>query len=180
MFSDYIHRHLLSVIKIRITIILSISFVITTGTISHHTLTYPQTEGGTNLVHADQRNAADTVFAFISQNMVINVGESITLDNPNFYAEPHSISILNEVNYFLEFVTTFNVIDSAEYQPSDPESSADSFFISTYPSQTTKTVVMVKTRALIPMVIVSHGGNITYLESDSNYIMYDNENLVNS
>ena len=39
---------------------------------------------------------------------------------------------------------------------------------------------MVNTRVLIPMVIDSSGGNITYFESNSNYIMPGNENLVNS
>jgi hypothetical protein len=132
------------------------------------------------LVHAGQGNATNIVFAFIPQNMEIKAGESITWDNPNFYAEPHSVSFLNEIKYFPEFVVPFNVSNSAQFQPSDPKTSADPLFVPTDPSETTKTVAMINARAFVPVVIDSSGKNITYLQPNSDYTMGGSESLVNS
>ena len=173
---------LLSVLKTWITVtLLSLSFAGSLVTMSNTTFTYAQqAETNTKLVHAGQGNATDIVFAFIPQNMVIKAGESITWDNPNIYAEPHSATFLNEVEYFPEFVVPFNVTNSTEFQPSDPKTSADPLFVPSEPSETTKTVVMVNARALIPVVIDSGGKNVTYLQPNSDYTMDGSENLVNS
>ena len=112
--------------------------------------------------------------------MVIRAGESITWETPNIYAEPHSFTFLNEIKYFLEFFVPFNVPNSTELQPSDPKRSADPFFLPTESSETTKTVLMVNARALIPVVIDSSGKNVTYLQPNSHYTMGGNEKLVNS
>lgn len=173
---------LLSVLKTWITVtLLSLSFAGSLVTMSNTTFIYAQqAETNTKLVHAGQGNATDIVFAFIPQNMVIKVGESITWDTPNIYAEPHSVTFLNEIEYFPEFILPFNVTKSTEFQPSDPKTSADPLFVPTEPSETTKTVVMVNARALIPVVIDSDGKNVTYLEPNSHYTMDGSENLVNS
>ena len=120
-----------SVIKTSITIILLIlSFAVALITLSNLTFTYAQpAETNIKLVHAGQGNATDIVFAFIPQNMVIKAGDSITWDNPNFYAEPHSVTFLNEIKYFPEFVVPFNVTNSTEFQSSDPKTSADPLFV---------------------------------------------------
>ena len=173
---------MLSVIKTKITIILlSLSFAITLVTLSNNTLTYAQqAETNIKLVHAGQGNATDIEFAFIPHNMVIKAGERITWDNPNFYAEPHSVTFLNEIKYFPEFVVPFNVTNLTEFQPSDPKTSADPLFVPTEPSQTIKTVVMINARAFVPVVIDSSGKNVTYLEPNSDYTMGGSESLVNS
>ncbi len=173
---------MLSVLKTWITVtLLSLSFAGSLVTMSNTTFTHAQqAETNTKLVHAGQGNATDIVFAFIPQNMVIKAGESITWDTPNIYAEPHSVTFLNEVEYFPEFILSFNVTNSTEFQPSDPKTSADPLFVPTEPSEITKTVVMVNARALIPVVIDSGGKNVTYLEPNSHYTMDGSENLVNS
>jgi len=173
---------LLSVIKIRNTVILlSLSFVIALTTPSNPVLTYAQpVETNTKLVHAGQGNATEIVFAFIPQNMVIKAGESITWDNPNIYAEPHSVTFLNEIIYFPEFVVPFNVTNSIEFSPSDPKTNADPLFVPAEPGEKTKTVMMINARAYLPVVIDSSGNNVTYLEPNSNYNMDGNETLVNS
>lgn len=173
---------MLSVIKTNITIILlTLSFAVTLITLSNLTLTYAQpAETNVKLVHAGQGNATDIVFAFIPQNMAIRAGESITWDNPNFYAEPHSVTFLNQIEYFPEFVVPFNVTNSTEFQPSDPKTSADPLFVPSESSQTTKTVVMINARAFIPVVIDSSGNKVTYLQPNSDYIMGGSESLVNS
>ena len=172
----------MSGIKIRNTVVLlSISFAIALIAPSNPVLTYGQpVESNTKLVHAGQGNATGIVFAFIPHNMVIKVGESITWDNPNIYAEPHSVTFLNEIEYFPEFVAPFNVTNSTEFSPSDPKANADPLFVPAEPSEETKTAMMVNARAYLPVVIDSSGNNVTYLEPNSNYTMGGNEKLVNS
>ena len=173
---------LLSVIKIWITVtLLSLSLAVVLMTLSNPTFTYAQrAEDNPKLVHAGQGNATNIVFAFIPQNMEIKAGENIAWDNPNFYAEPHSVSFLNEIKYFPEFVVPFNVTNSSQFQPSDPKTSADPLFVPTDSSETTKTVAMINARAFVPVVIDSSGKNVTYLQPNSDYTMDGDESLVNS
>ncbi len=173
---------LLPVIKIWITVnLLSLSFAIALTTLSNPTGTYAQLAGtNTKLVHAGEGNTTDIVFAFIPRDMVIKAGESITWDNPNFYAEPHSVTFLKDIKYFPEFIVPFNVSNSSEFQPSDPKTSADPLFVPTEPSETSKTAVMVNARAYSPVVIDSSGKNVTYLQPNSNYTMDGSESYVNS
>lgn len=144
------------------------------------TLTYSQPVENNKVVHTGQGNATDIVFAFIPQNMVINAGESITWDNPNFFAEPHSVTFLNEAIYFPEFVVPFNVTNSTDFRPSDPNTSADPLFVPTNSSEATKTVVMINARAFIPTVIDSSGEKVAYISPNSNYVMNGTEKYVNS
>jgi plastocyanin len=173
---------LLSVIKMWIIFtLLNLWCTVTLTALSNSSLSYAQSsEANTKLVHAGIGNATEIVFAFIPQNMVIKAGESITWDTPNIYPEPHSVTFLNEIEYFPEFVVPFNVTNSTEFQPSDPNTSADPLFVPSDTSETSKTVVMVNARALIPVVIDSSGKNVTYLQPNSHYTMGGNEKLVNS
>jgi plastocyanin len=144
-------------------------------------LTYSQpVETSSKLVHAGQGNATEIVFAFIPQNMVIKAGESITWDNPNIYAEPHSVTFLNEAQYFPEFIVPFNVTESTEFLLSDPNTNADPLIGATGPNEKTKTVIMINARAYVPVVIDSSGNNVTYLQPNSHYTMEGKERLVNS
>lgn len=169
-------------IRIWITVtLLGLSFGAALATLSNLTLTYAQpTETNTKFVHAGEGNATNIVFEFIPRDMVISVGESITWDNPNFYAEPHSVTFLEDVKYFPEFVVPFNVSDSSKFQPFDTKTSADPLFVPSGSSETTKTVVMINARAYVPVVIDSSGKNVTYLEPNSNYNMGGSESYVNS
>jgi plastocyanin len=173
---------LLRVIKIwTIFIVLTLSFVISLTTLLNLVLAYAErVETSAKLVHAGQGNATNIEFAFIPQNVVIKTGDSITWDNPNFYAEPHSVSFLNEVKYFPEFVVPFNVTNSTNFVPSDTETNADPLFLTTDPGLTTKKVAMINARAFNPVVIDSSGNKVTFLQPNSNYAMGGNESLVNS
>jgi plastocyanin len=172
---------LLPVMKI-LTIILLILFIGISLTISSNSvLIYgQQAETDTKLVHAGEGNSTNILFAFVPRDMVIKAGESITWDNPNFYAEPHSVTFLNEIEYFPEFVVPFNVTDSTEFQPSDPKTNADPLLIANDSARSTKTVAMINARAFVPAVIDSSGNNVTYLQPNSDYSMGGNESLVNS
>ena len=173
---------LLSVKKIRISLILlSLSFAISLTILSNPILAFVQTpETSTKLVHAGRGNSTDIVFAFIPRDAVIKAGESITWDNPNIFAEPHSVSFLNEIKYFPDFIATFNVTNSTEFIRSDPSTNADPLFVTTESGNATKTVAMINARAFNPVVIDSSGNNVTFLQPNSVYTMGGNESLVNS
>jgi len=137
-------------------------------------------ESNAKLVHAGEGNATDIVFEFIPKKMEINVGDSITWDNPNFYAEPHSVTFLNEVEYFPEFIVPFNVTKSTEFQRDDPNSNSEPLVTPAKPDQKVKTVVTVNARAYSPAVIDASGKNVTYLQPNSHYTMDGTERFVNS
>ena len=81
----------------------SLSFALVLALVACAPTYAQQSENATTLVHAGQGNATDIVFTFIPHNSEINVGESITWDNPNFYAEPHSVTFLKEKKFFADF-----------------------------------------------------------------------------
>jgi len=162
-----------------LTISLSFALALTANT--NYALTYAQpAETATKLVHAGQGNASSIVFAFVPQNMEIKTGESITWDNPNFFAEPRSVTFLKDKKYFAEFAVPFHVANSTEFQSLDPKSNAEPLFAPAQPGEITKTVVTVNARAFIPVVIDSSGEKVTYLQPNSNYTMDGTESFVNS
>jgi plastocyanin len=164
-----------------ILISISLLFALTPTAMTNHTLIYAQpAETTAKLVNAGQGNASDIVFAFIPQSIEIKVGESVTWDNPNFYAEPHSVTFLKEKKYFADFAMPFQVANSTEFQPVDPSSNSEPLFAPAQPGEMTKTVVTVNARAYIPTVIDSSEKNITYLQPNSNYTMDGTESYVNS
>src|SRR5687768_14811478 len=93
---------------------LNLSFALALAAITWSPI-YAQPEGNaTKIVHAGQGNASDIVFAFIPQNIEIKAGEKITWDNANFYAEPHSVTFLQDKKYFADFAMPFNVANTTE------------------------------------------------------------------
>lgn len=172
---------LLLQLNLKITLLsLSLSFALVLAAITWSPI-YAQPAGdATKIVHAGQGNASDIVFSFLPQNIEIKAGEKITWDNPNFYAEPHSVTFLQDKKYYAEFAMPFNVANATEFQRLDPNSNAEPLFAPTKPGETTKTVVTVNARAYIPVVIDSTGENVTYLQPNSNYDMYGTESYVNS
>jgi len=161
-------------------LLLTVSLALTLAAITWSP-TYAQSAGNaTKIVHAGQGNASDIVFAFIPHNIEIKTGEKITWDNPNFYAEPHSVTFLQDKKYFADFAMPFNVANATEFQQLDPNINAEPLFAPTQPGEKTKTVVTVNARAYIPVVIDSSGEKVTYLQPNSNYNMDGTENYVNS
>lgn len=161
-------------------ILISISLLIPL-TLTGLTLIYAQpAETTAKLVHAGQGNASNIVFAFNPNHIEIKVGESVTWNNPNFYAEPHSVTFLKDKKYFADFAMPFRVANSSDYQPVDPNSNSEPLFAPAQPGEMTKTVVTVNARAYTPTVIDSSGKDVTYLQPNSNYTMDGTESYVNS
>ena len=149
---------------------------------AHFNLGYSQQPLQTSkLVHAGGGNSTSPVVAFVPQEINIKAGESVTWDNPTPVAEPHSVSFLRDNRYFPDFAAPFTVKNSTEFQSLVPNSNAEPLFVPV-PGQDpqTKTVVLVNSRAFIPVVIDSTGKNVTYLPPNGNYSMTGTEQYLNS
>lgn len=155
------------------------SFVILITAESGHT--YAQEEGNTTkIVHAGEGNASAVIVAFVPSNIEVNVGESVQWINPTEVAEPHSVTFLKDEKHFAEFAAPFRVANSTDFQPLVPNSNSEPVFPPGQPGETTKTVVGVNARAVLPTVLDSNSEKVSYLEPNSNYTMNGTESYVNS
>jgi plastocyanin len=146
-----------------------------------HDHTYAQQEGeATKVVHAGEGNASVVTVAFLPPNIEVKVGESVQWINPTEVAEPHSVTFLKDKKYFAEFAAPFRVANSTDFQPLVSNSNSEPVFLPGQPGETTKTVVTVNARAVIPAVLDSSGEKVSYLEPNSNYTMNGTESYVNS
>jgi len=148
---------------------------------AHFNLVYSQPSLNPKIVHAGGGNSTHPLTAFVPQDINIKAGESITWDNPTPVAEPHSISFIKDARNFPDFAAPFTVQNSTNFQSSVPNSNSEPLFVPV-PGQSpqTKTVVIVNSRAFIPVVIDSTGKNITYLAPNGNYTMSGTEQYLNS
>lgn len=143
--------------------------------------TYAQQEGeATKVVHAGEGNASAVIVAFVPSNIEVNVGESVQWINPTKVPEPHSVTFLKEKKHFAEFPAPFQVANSTDFQPLVSNSNAEPVFPPGQPGETTKTVIMVNARAVLPAVLDSSGEQVSYPEPNSNYILNGTESYVNS
>jgi len=117
---------------------------------------------------------------FVPLNIEVNVGESVPWINPTEVAEPYSVTFLKDKKHFAEFAVPFRVANSTNFQPLVSDSNAELVFPPGQPDETSKTVVMVNARAVMPAVIDSRGEKVSYLPPNSNYKMNGTESYVNS
>jgi len=142
---------------------------------------YGQQGGGpTNEVHAGEGNASDIIVAFVPQNIEVNAGDSVQWINPTQIAEPHSVTFLEDKKYFADFAAPFRIDNSTNLESLVPESNSAPVFPPGEPGNTTKTVILVNARAIMPTVIDSSGEKVSYLLPNSNYVMNGTESYVNS
>jgi plastocyanin len=134
----------------------------------------------TELVHAGEGNATIVVVEFVPKSVEIKAGDSIIWDNPTTVAEPHSVTFIKDNKNFAEFAAPFQVSNSTDFQPSDPNSNAEVIIAPSRPEESEKTVIAINGRAYLPVVIDSAGKNVTYLPPNSNYTMNGSESYFNS
>lgn len=134
------------------------------------------------LVHAGQGNATSVAVVFIPNTVEIKAGDSVTWDNPTAVAEPHSVTFVNDDEYFAEFVAPFQVANSTQFEPSIPNSNAEVIIPPSEPGsvESEKTVIAINGRAYLPVAIDSTGKNVTHLAPNSNYTMDGTEKYVNT
>lgn len=142
---------------------------------------YGQQENGTTkVVHAGEGNASAVIVAFVPHNIEINAGDSVQWINPTQVAEPHSVTFLEDKKYFADFVAPFVIDNSTDLKPLIPESNSEPVIVPSEPGDTTKSVVMVNARAILPVVIDSTGKKVSHIPPNSNYVMNGTESYVNS
>jgi len=142
---------------------------------------FAQQEGNaTKIVHAGGGNASVVIVAFVPNNIEVNVGESVQWINPTEVGEPHSVTFLEDEKHFAEFVVPFTVANSTDFQPLVPDSNSEPVFPPGQPGETTKNVIMVNARAVLPAVLDSSSKKVSYLEPNSSYTMNGTESYVNS
>lgn len=139
-----------------------------------------QDAGDTKIVHAGEGNASAVIVSFVPQNIEVNAGDSVQWINPTQVAEPHSVTFLEDKKYFADFASPFQIDNSTILEPLIPESNSEPVFPPTEPGDTTKSVVLVNARAVMPTVIDSTGEKVSYLPPNSNYVMNGTESYVNS
>jgi plastocyanin len=142
---------------------------------------YGQQDNGTaKIVHAGEGNASAVIVAFIPDNIEVNAGDSVQWINPTEVAEPHSVTFLGDKKYFADFAAPFRIDKSTDLKPLIPESNSEPVFPPSEPGNTTKSVILVNARAILPTVIDSSGEKTSYLPLNSNYVMNGTESYVNS
>ena len=136
----------------------------------------------TKLVHAGEGNATSVAVIFNPSTVQIKTGDSVTWNNPTAVAEPHSVTFVNDDKYFAEFVSPFQVANSADFEPSIPNSNAEVIIPPNMPGavESEKTIMALNGRAYLPVVIDSTGNNVTYLPPNSNYTMDGTEKYFNT
>ena len=166
--------------KSRIVLIsINLSLALALTTMATFGVTFGQPTGTTTkLVHAGQGNSSSVIIAFVPQKIEIKAGESVMWDSPTTVAEPHSVTFLKDKKYFADFASPFYVANSTEFRSVNPESNTEPTFPPSHPGETSKIVVAINARAILPIVLDAN--NVTYLEPNSKYTMKGTEDYVNS
>ena len=133
-------------------------------------------EAGKNLVKAGGGNAAAPLTAFIPQNIQINVGQSVTWNNPSAVGEPHTVTFVLDNKTMTKIASPFAVPDSSQLMPIPPNSNNEPLKV---PGQN-NVIVGFNARSFIPTVIDSQG-IVKYFEPpNAAYTMDGTEKYVNS
>lgn len=136
-------------------------------------------ENNRKIVHAGEGNASAIIAAFVPAEVEINVGDSVQWISPTEVAEPHSVTFLRDEKYFAEFASPFEVLNSTEFEPVMPNTNAEPVIPPAEPGQTSKTIIAVNARAVMPSVL-DESGEVSYLPPNSTYVMNGTESYVNS
>jgi plastocyanin len=129
---------------------------------------------------------------YVPQNIEINIGDSVTWQNPSPVTEPHTVTIINNDTLIPPLAAPFAVSNSTTLQPLIPNDNVEPLIIPPQlpnqqksdgmsGSQNKSLIVMIdNARAYNPVVIDPTGKNITHLPPNANYSMNGSESYVNS
>ena len=104
-----------------ITAIFAAASIVTTATISNaNAITGGQATTTTVKVHAGGGNSTDMLAAFVPRHVQINIGQSVTWDNPSTVAEPHTVTFVLDNKTATEIVSPFAVPSSTQFSSIPP------------------------------------------------------------
>jgi plastocyanin len=128
------------------------------------------------MVHAGGGNTTSPLTAFAPQQVQINVGQSVTWDNPSVVGEPHTVTFVLDNKTATDIVSPFGVPNSTQFS-SIPPGSNNEPLKAPGPGNV---VIAVNARSYVPTVIDSQG-NVKHLPPpNAEYSMIGSEKYVNS
>ena len=128
------------------------------------------------MVHAGGGNNSSPLTAFVPQQVQINIGQSVTWDNPSTVGEPHTVTFVLDNKTATDIVSPFAVPSSTQFS-SIPPGSNNEPLKAPGPSNV---VIALNARSYIPTVIDSQG-NVKHLPPpNAEYSMIGSEKYVNS
>ena len=116
--------------------------------------------------------------SFTPKNVEIKVGESVTWHNPMIVAEPHTVTFLNDKNYFPPPAAPFSISNSTDLKSVLPSPNIEPLIVSS--QNGTRAVIIDNARHYNPLTIDSTGNNATYLPINGKYSMTGDEKFVSS
>jgi plastocyanin len=96
--------------------------IVTTTTISNANAIVGGAATGPVKVHAGGGNSTDILAAFVPQHVQINVGQSVTWDNPSAVGEPHTVTFVLDNKTATDIASPFAVPNSTQFSSTPPGS----------------------------------------------------------
>src|SRR5919202_1556733 len=162
---------------------LSTTLLITTSNFEVTSAQIPSSDNSTTTtttssktVHAGGGTSTDMLAVFVPRLIQVNVGQSVTWDNPSAVAEPHTVTFVLDSKTATELVSPFAVPNSTQFTPIPPNSNNEPLRV---PGQN-NVIVAVNSRSYTPTVIDSQGSVKQFAPPNAAYTMNGNEKYVNS
>ena len=128
-------------------------------------------------VQAGGGNATNMLAAFVTQQVQVSVGQSVTWDNPSSVAEPHRVTFALNNKTMTAPDVPFAVRSSTQFMPLPPGANSQPNMM---PGKNGMNIVIVSNaRGYFPAWIDSTG-NAKVLGPNGNFTMTGNEQYVNS
>jgi plastocyanin len=140
------------------------------------TTTTTTTTSSSKTVHAGGGTSTDMLAVFVPRLIQVNVGQSVTWDNPSAVAEPHTITFVLDNKTATDIVTPFAVPNSTQLAAIPPNANSQPL----RPPGKDNVVIAVNARSYIPTVIDSQGSVKQFTPPNAAYTMTGNEKYVNS
>ena len=128
-------------------------------------------------IHAGGGNSTDMLAAFVPLQAQINVGQTVSWDNPSTVGEPHTVTFVLNNKTMTSAVVPFAVPSSTQFTSLPPGANSQPNMI---PGKNGMNIIQVSNvRNYFPTLIDS-SGNTKVLGPNGNFTMTGNEQYVNS
>jgi plastocyanin len=131
-------------------------------------------------VAAGGGNGTAPLTMFVPQNIDINVGQSITWNNPTTVGEPHTVSFFKDNTMNPPLVAPFSIPNNTELIAAIPSPNVEPTVMPDDSNPNNKLVLTDNMRSSAPVVIDGTKTNVTYLQPNANYTFTGDESYVNS
>jgi plastocyanin len=128
------------------------------------------------MVHAGGGNNTSPLTAFVPQQVRVNVGQSVTWDNPSVVGEPHTVTFVLDNKTATDIASPFAVPNSTQFSSIPPGSNNEPLKA----PGSGNVVIALNARSYIPTVIDSQGSVKHLPPPSANYTMIGSEKYVNS